>query len=185
MGRYSEWLKEKETKELNEITITKLEPIQTNYGDITWNKNKSFNKFKKQIESRIKTAHTTEDYLYKILQKGFNLKYNECYSGTLKEDDDSCLIFAKSQFIVIFNKTGKFIRSIREMDNLDKIMCKVQKKIFECKYGTTNEMVEFIEKYEIDLDANEDGYQFNSVVINGELLLEVQKLCRICIEVNL
>ena len=110
-------------KELNEISITKLEPIETIHGKITWNKNKSFNKFKSQIESRIKTVHTTEEYLYRILQKGINLKYDVCYSGTTNKQDDTCLIYSKSQFLVLFNKAGNFIRSIREITDLDKILC--------------------------------------------------------------
>lgn len=177
MIKYRDWL--------NEITITELKDIETNYGKITWNKNKSFQKFKSQIEDRIKTAHMTQDYLYKILEKGINLKFNDCHLGSISEDDDTCLIYSRSQFIVIFNRAGKFIRSIRKSTDLDKIMCKTKRQIFECKYGVENELTNFIEEFDVNLDDIDEGYKFTSVLKDEDILLEVQKMCVKCLQIDL
>lgn len=183
---FREYIRQGENSQLNEIKITELNNIETNYGIVTWNKNKSFEKFKSQIEDRVTLKHIPDfKALSKLIQKAINLKFDECYDGSKNKEDDTCIAFWKSQFVVIFNKNGKFIRSIRRYTDLDKIMCKSKSRVFEVKYGSENELVSFLTEYEINLDKEEDGYKFIDVIIEDELLIEVQKLCRICTLVEL
>lgn len=183
---FREYIRQGETKKINEIVITELNDINTDYGTITWNKNKSFEKFKSQIEDRVTLKHIPDfNSLSKLIQKAINLKFDECYSGSINKEDDTCIAFWKSQFIVIFNKRGKFIRSIRRYTDLDKIMCKSKSRVFEVKYGSDNELVNFLTEYEINLDKEEDGYKFIDVITEDELLIEVQKMCKICTLVDL
>lgn len=186
MKKFRDYLKQTDNT-LNEIKITELKDIETEFGSITWNKNKSFNKFKNQIEDRIRLNHVTEEFFYKILQKGINSKFTECYNGTLSVEDDTCLVYTRSQFLVIFNRKGKFIRSIRKYTDLDKIMCKSKKQLFEVKYGSDNELTRFLEELDVNLDKNDEGYRFDSVLSENkdEMLLEVHKLCQTCIQLDL
>ena len=186
MGQLRDYLTENGLYDINEIVITELNDIDTNYGKITWNKNKTFEKFKSQIEDRVRLAHITDfNILSKLIQKAINQKFEMCYDGFTFKEDDTCIAFLKSQFIIIFNRKGKFIRSIRRHTDLDKLMCKTKTKIFEVKYGSENELVDFLTEYEINLDEEEDGYRFINVITEDELLLEVQKVCKLCIQVDL
>lgn len=171
---------------INEIKINYIDDIETNYGKVTWNKNKSFEKFKSQIEDRVTLKHITDfEALSKLIQKAINQKYESCYNGSTDKEDDTCIGFWKSQFLIIFNRKGMFIRSIRKYTDLDKIMCKTKQRVFEVKNGSENELVTFLNEYNIDLDNEEDGYKFIDIIENDELIVEVQKLCKVCLEVNL
>ncbi len=184
MKEFREYLRQ--GKQLNEIKISYLDDSDTKYGKITWSKNKSFEKFKSQIEDRVTLKHISDfNALSKLIQKAINLKFEECYDGSINKEDDTCIAFWKSQFVIIFNKKGKFVRSIRRYTDLDKIMCKSKSRVFEVKYGSDNELVDFLTEYEINLDREEDGYKFINVITEDELLIEVQKMCRICTIVDL
>lgn len=142
MLQFREWLREKELKKLNEIKITYLDDIKTKYGTITWNQNKSFNKLKSQLEDRIKAGHLPDsETLHKLVKKAFDNNYEEFYTdGGTSEEDDTCIAFMKSQFVIVFNAKGMFIRSIRKMSDLDKLMCHTKTRIFGVKYGSENEL---------------------------------------------
>ena len=107
-------------------------------------------------------------------------------TGTTREEDDTCVAFSKSQFVVVFNAKGMFIRSIRKFSDLDKLMCHTKARIFEVKYGSENELVSFIEDEDVNLNhETEYGYRFNDIIRGDELLFEVVKTCRVCVEIDL
>jgi hypothetical protein len=170
-------------KDLNEIKISELNDIVINNKVVTWNFNKSFDKFKSQIEKRIKSKHIpNNEKLEEIITNGLTKKIEECYLGSTKDEDDTCLIFMKSQFILLFNKRGMFIRSIRKISELDKITCSEQKPVFETKYGNNNELTDFLELY----DFNDYlGFNFNIIRNKNEMLVEVYKSCAKCINIDL
>ena len=186
MKEFREYLRQ--GKQLNEIKISYLDDIDTKYGKITWNQNKSFAKLKLQIEDRVKAGHLpNSESLHKIVKKAIDLYWDDFYTtGTIKEEDDTCIAFSKSQFVIVFNAKGMFIRSIRKFSDLDKLMCHTKARIFEVKYGSENELVNFIEDEDVNLNhETEYGYRFNDIIRGDELLFEVVKTCRVCVEIDL
>ena len=185
---FREYIRKGENSQLNEIKITYLDDIETKYGKITWNQNKSFAKLKLQIEDRVKAGHLpNSESLHKIVKKAIDLHWDDFYTtGTTREEDDTCVAFSKSQFVVVFNAKGMFIRSIRKFSDLDKLMCHTKARIFEVKYGSENELVSFIEDEDVNLNhETEYGYRFNDIIRGDELLFEVVKTCRVCVEIDL
>ena len=186
--KFREYIRQGENSQLNEIKITYLDDIETKYGKITWNNNKSFNKLKSQIEDRVKAGHLpNSESIHKLINKAINNNWSDFYTnGTTSEDDDTCIAFMKSQFVIVFNAKGMFIRSIRKFSDLDKLMCHTKARIFEVKYGSENELVQFIEENDVNLNyETEYGYRFNNVLRGEEILLEVVKTCRVCVQIDL
>ena len=81
-----------------------LPDIKVNNKVVNWNQQKSEAKFLSQINERINAVHITDsDKLGVILHKGLSLKYDEFATGQGR-NNDTCIRFKKSQFVVIFNK---------------------------------------------------------------------------------
>lgn len=179
---FSEWLRESNKK------FKFLPDIIVNNKLINWNVMKSEEKFLSQINSRVKVQHVTNsEILGKIIEKGLNLKYNECAYG-LGRDNDTCIYFRKSLFVVIFNKDSHSIIGIRNPN--DDLRYKDMKVVFEDK--STNEIydnrLEIFCKDYLDIDSINIGEIYEGIKFNlqdGFKTTIATNVCKVCLEVDL
>jgi len=171
---FREWLREKEIK------FKFLPTIKVNNKVVIWNVNKSESLFLSQLNDRIKLQHITDsDILGKILEKGLNIKYNEFVSGKGR-DNDTCIHFRKSQFVVIFNKDEHSIIGIR--NPLNNLRCNKTKLVLETYEDEEKFFKVNLNVQGFSLDDPEDGLL---VTVNESNKLVVQNICKICLEVDL
>lgn len=173
MGKFADWLREKENK------FKYLPDVIVNNKLAIWNKSKTEQKFLQQINERIKAAHITDSAkLGEILQRGLNLKYNEYASGKGRSND-TCIRFKKSQFVVIFNKDEHSIIGIRVP--LNNLRCNKEKVVMESLEAEEQLFKDLCIKA-FDINEPEDGIL---MTINENDRIVIQNVCKICIEIDL
>lgn len=141
--------------------------------ELLWNINKTEKEWKARIKQRTGLSNTT---FFQLLQLGINLKEKEfCNTGI------TCLMFQKSQFIVLIDIPNMKLITIRDA-KWDKIVnpdkpCK-RVMIFESE----EHIKDIIENVNFN-DVDFDGYSY---FMTGEsLMLEVQHNCDCCLSVDL
>lgn len=146
---------------------------------VKWNPEKNTSKFLLQLNQRITLPHITHSQILgEILQRGLSIKYGEFAIG-FGRDNDTCVRFRKSQFIVLFNKSEHTIIGIRK--SLNNLRCNRTKLVME--------NIEDEEK--LFKELNVKGYSINEpedgllMIINEDDKLEVTNVCRVCVEVDL
>ena len=156
-----------------------LPDIKVNNKVVNWNQQKSEAKFLSQINERINAVHITDsEKLGKILEKGLNLKYSEFANGKGR-NNDTCIRFKKSQFVVIFNKDEHSIIGIRKP--LNNLKCNKEKIVMENLEAEERLFEELcIKAY--DLNEPEDGILMS---INENDRIQIQNICKVCLDVDL
>lgn len=174
MQTFREWFNEKELK------FKFLPKLKVNNKEVIWNENKSESLFLSQLNDRIKLQHITDSsVLGNILEKGLNIKYNEFAIGKGR-DNDTCIYFRKSQFVVIFNKDEHSIIGIR--NPLNNLRCNKTKLVLETYEDEEKFFKVNLNVQGFSLDEPEDGIM---VTIDESNRLIVQNICKICLEVEL
>lgn len=172
MKEFREWLKEAKR-------FLYLPEVKINNKVVNWNKQKSESKFLSQINERINAVHITDsNKLGEILHKGLNLKYDEFATGRGR-NNDTCVRFKKSQFVVIFNKDEHSIIGIRKP--LNNLKCNKEKVIME-NLEAEERLFETLCVKAYDLNTPEDGIL---MTINENDKIIIQNVCKVCIEVDL
>ena len=156
-----------------------LPAVKVNNKIVIWNKQKNEAKFLSQLNERITAIHITDsEKLGTILEKGLNLKYGEFANG-IGRNNDTCIRFKKSQFVVIFNKDEHSIIGIRKP--LNNLKCNKEKIVMENLEAEERLFEELcIKAY--DLNEPEDGILMS---INENDRIQIQNICKVCIEVDL
>ena len=156
-----------------------LPDIKVNNKVVNWNQQKSEAKFLSQINERINAVHITDsDKLGVILHKGLSLKYDEFATGQGR-NNDTCIRFKKSQFVVIFNKDEHSIIGIRKP--LNNLKCNKEKIVME-NLEAEEKLFEDLCVKAYDLNIPEDGILMS---INENDRIQIQNICKVCIEVDL
>lgn len=156
-----------------------LPEVKVNNKHIIWNKQKSEAKFLSQLNERITVNHITDsEKLGEILEKGLNLKYSE-YAIGKGRNNDTCIRFKKSQFVVIFNKDEHSIIGIRKP--LNNLKCNKEKIVME-NLEAEERLFETLCIKAYDLNEPEDGILMR---INEDDRIVIQNVCKVCIEVDL
>ena len=172
MNKFREWLREAKR-------YLFLPDVKVNNKNAIWNKQKTEAKFLSQLNERISAIHIIDsEKLGKILEKGLNLKYSEFANGKGR-NNDTCIRFKKSQFVVIFNKDEHSIIGIRKP--LNNLKCNKEKIVMENLEAEERLFKELcIKAY--DLNEPEDGILMS---INENDRIQIQNICKVCIEVDL
>lgn len=172
MNKFREWLREAKR-------YLFLPAVKVNNKIVIWNKQKNEAKFLSQLNERITAIHITDsEKLGTILEKGLNLKYGEFANGTGR-NNDTCIRFKKSQFVVIFNKDEHSIIGIRKP--LNNLKCNKEKIVMENLEAEERLFEELCVKA-YDLNEPEDGILMS---INENDRIQIQNICKVCIEVDL
>lgn len=172
LSEFREWLKEAKR-------FLFLPEVKINNKAVNWNKQKSESKFLSQLNERLKATHiTNSEKLGEILEKGLNLKYTEFATGNGR-NNDTCIRFKKSQFVVIFNKDEHSIIGIR--NPLNNLKCNKEKIVMENLEAEEKLFQDLcVEAY--NLNEPEDGIL---MTINENDRVQIQNICKVCIEVDL
>jgi hypothetical protein len=172
MKEFREWLREAKR-------YLFLPDVKVKNKNAIWNKQKTEAKFLSQLNERITAIHITDsEKLGTILEKGLNLKYSEFANGSGR-NNDTCIRFKKSQFVVIFNKDEHSIIGIRKP--LNNLKCNKEKIVMENLEAEERLFEELcIKAY--DLNEPEDGILMS---INENDRIQIQNVCKVCIEVDL
>lgn len=165
-----------------------LPELKVNNKLVIWNKQKSDNKFLSQINDRVKANHITDSKkLGEVIEKGLNLKYNLFADGKGREND-TCIYFRKSMFVVIFNMDEHSIIGIRNPN--DDLRYKGQHIIFEDLNTTEydDRLEKFCKDY-LDIDSINvseiyEGIKFDLPDDNFMKTIATN-VCKCCIEVDL
>ena len=150
-----------------------LSKIYISNKELPWNPNKTEKEWKSRIKERTGLSNNT---FFELLQLGVNLKEKEfCKSGI------TCLMFQKSQFIVLIDLPNNKIVTIRDT-KWDKIInpekpCK-RIMIFESEEHA-RDIIENVNFNEVDFE----GYSY--YMTGDSLILEVQHKCECCLIVDL
>lgn len=180
-SEFREWLREAKR-------FLFLPEVKVNNKIVTWNKQKSESKFLSQLNDRIKAAHITDSkQLGEIIEKGLNLKYKLFASGKGR-DNDTCIYFKKSMFVVIFNMDEHSIIGIRNPN--DDLRYKGQHIVFEDLNPTEydDRLEKFCKDY-LDIDSIStseiyEGIKFDLPDGNFRKTTATN-VCKVCIEVDL
>ena len=156
-----------------------LPQISLNNKTVIWNSQKTTHKFLTQVNERITAAHITDsNKLGEILEKGLKLKYDEFAVGKGR-NNDTCIRFKKSQFVVIFNKEEHSIIGIRKP--LNNLKCNKEKIVME-NLEAEEKLFEDLGVQGYSLNEPEDGLLMG---INENDRITVQNICKVCVEVDL
>ena len=165
-----------------------LPEVKVNNKLVNWNQQKTEAKFLSQLNDRLKAGHVTDsEKLGEILEKGLNLKYSLFASGKGR-DNDTCIYFKKSMFVVIFNKDEHSIIGIRNPN--DDLRYKDQQIIFEDTSLTEyDDRLEIFCKNYLDIDSISiseiyEGIKFDLPNCNFRTTTATN-VCKVCIEVDL
>ena len=107
-----------------------------------------------------------------------SLKYDEFATGQGR-NNDTCIRFKKSQFVVIFNKDEHSIIGIRKP--LNNLKCNKEKIVME-NLEAEEKLFEDLCVKAYDLNIPEDGILMS---INENDRIQIQNICKVCIEVDL
>ena len=149
-----------------------LSKITLDGNVLQWNSNKTEKEWKQRIRDRAKLAYTS---FYSLIQKGINqVKDQLCNTG------DTCIIFQKSQFVLIVNKKENKIVSIRDTSWDKPINDKPCKRaiLFESEEHA-KDIIDNVFFNSMDFD----GYSLE--LTENILQLEVKTNCDCCLEINL
>lgn len=146
---------------------------------IIWNPLKTEHKFLSQLNTRITVSHIhNSTKLGQILSTGLALKYDEFAIG-VGRNNDTCIRFKRSQFVVIFNKSEHSLIGIRKPLNI--LKCNKEKIVME--------NLEAEETLFKDLGIN--GFSINEpedgilMTITEYDRIAIENICRVCLEVDL
>ena len=150
-----------------------LNKIYYKKQELVWNQNKTEKEWKSRIKQRTGLSNNS---FFQLLQLGINQKEKEfCKSGI------TCLMFQKSQFIVLIDAPNLRLVTIRDA-KWDKIINPDK----PCKRIMIFESEEHIKDIIENVNFNEVDFNGYSYYMTGEpLILEVQHNCDCCISIDL
>ena len=161
MKTWKEYLEES----LNKIYFKKQE--------LCWNENKTEKEWKNRIKQRTGLSNAT---FFQLLQLGIKQKEKDFCQGGI-----TCLMFQKSQFIVLIDVPNLRLVTIRDA-KWDKIINPDK----PCKRVMIFESEEHIKDIIENVNFNEVDFNGYSYYMTGEpLILEVQHNCDCCISIDL
>ena len=138
---------------------------------LSWNSNKTSQEWVKRIKDR--TGYSTKDFI-ELIQIGIDkTKKDFCNTG------DTCILFQRSQFILILNKKDKRIVIVRDAkwDKMINGSCK-RTMIFENEEHI-KDVIDNVNFNEVDFD----GYSY--YMTENILQLEVQLKYECCLEIDI